>query len=483
MATIPARTHPVQPEAQSQREVPPLIEAVWKQDRARVEELLAQGADPDALDAQERPPWMWAVVARDTGAVHQMLSKVRALPFEGDRKYALPFAASRNDIPLARALLVRGLPVNGSALDGATALLLAAANGHEAMIGFLLSAGADVNAQDDHGDTALMAAVRVGSLASVKRLLAAGAEVDRKDDAGRTARMWAVRSGNREILDTLVDGGTDAVVQGSKPLISTTAAVERSLKLIQEGTETWIERTSCTACHHQPLMLRAVAVAQRNGYSPDVSLLERQVKRLMADDVKFQELDEEAVKTEDGILRSSLENGGDFAFAFALLRASYVDSSNVIAAPKVGASTLLLARMQLADGSWRFGPPRVPIESSDIATTAMAVRAMTALAPDEAAKEVRERVDRASAWLRGATPILPTTRHSICLACDGRTPIPLSSLRQPRSYEPRRIGMAGGPRSAAKIATPTRRGWFWLRFTRRPASRSRIRLTSGALST
>ena len=71
-------------------------------------------------------------------------------------------------------------------IEGAAALLIAAASGHVDTLRLLIERGSNVNLADDHSDTALMSAVRAGSIESVKLLLVSGADVNARDQAGRT---------------------------------------------------------------------------------------------------------------------------------------------------------------------------------------------------------------------------------------------------------------------------------------------------------
>ena len=96
---------------------PDIIDAVKAADRARVERLVAGGADVDAP--------------------------------QGDGATALHWAAHR-DLAEVAALLVRaGAAVDAADDHGVTPLALACLNASDAMVGLLLEAGADPNLRDD----------------------------------------------------------------------------------------------------------------------------------------------------------------------------------------------------------------------------------------------------------------------------------------------------------------------------------------------
>jgi ankyrin repeat protein len=113
---------------------------------AKVENLLAQGAD------------------------------VNALKYDGSA--ALHVAAQEGHVELVRLLVGAGADVNAVMYDGATALLIAAQEGHVEVVRLLLALKANVNlAMFDSGFTALHAAVENGHT-EVVRLLCLVADID-----------------------------------------------------------------------------------------------------------------------------------------------------------------------------------------------------------------------------------------------------------------------------------------------------------------
>jgi Ankyrin repeats (3 copies)/Squalene-hopene cyclase C-terminal domain/Ankyrin repeat len=394
--------------SQSSEAVPPLIEAIWSQDFEKVKKLLADGADPNAratsdqgvTSGGDRPAWAWAITARDDRSTELLLSEVKTV----DSAEAFLVAANRNDVNLVRALLDKGMPVDVRGFDGVTALLIAAASGHVDTLRLLIERGASVNLADNHSDTALMAAVRAGSIAAVKVVLAAGADVNARDQSSRTALTWAGRSRRRDVMDVLRATGAQGDISNlPRTLLSPQAAVARSLPLIQQGTATWNERQPCGACHHHPLMFRATAVAQRQGFAVNAPLLKAQIERVQRNSARRAVLGKEALASETGVLRWSLRLGGDQAFTAAQVLSSFVEAG--FAWPSLQTEALLLARMQLRDGSWRYGPPRVPIMSSDFSATASAIRSLQAFGSPIDAEELNARIARATTWLQTNVPV------------------------------------------------------------------------------
>lgn len=107
---------------------PVLLAYVWRDDKARVEKLLAHGANVNAQDA------------------------------DGDT--ALHGAARSGNVEIARILLDKGANLNAKNNQGGTPLMWAAVYGHEDAAQLLLSRGADSSLKDNEGVTAAEWAVR-----------------------------------------------------------------------------------------------------------------------------------------------------------------------------------------------------------------------------------------------------------------------------------------------------------------------------------
>jgi len=111
---------------------------------------------------------------------------------------ALIRAAETGLVPMARALVAAGAPVDGlcHCEGGETPLWAAAIAGKTEMVRYLLDMGADPNVAAFRGATPLHAAVQRGRHDVVPLLLAAGADAERRDAGGRRPADWGrVRSG------------------------------------------------------------------------------------------------------------------------------------------------------------------------------------------------------------------------------------------------------------------------------------------------
>ena len=158
--------------------VPDIIRAVKDGDQARISVLLASGIDVNAS--------------------------------EGDGATALHWAAHRNNLQSARALLEADADADVANALGATPLWLAATNGNATMLELLLDAGADPNTPLKMGETPLMNAARSGDLASVRLLVNRGADVNNAElERGQTALMWSAAQHHADVVQLLISRGAD----------------------------------------------------------------------------------------------------------------------------------------------------------------------------------------------------------------------------------------------------------------------------------
>src|SRR5579872_841560 len=155
-----------------------LVDAVKNGDKAAIQTLLAQHVDLSAADT--------------------------------DGATALHWAARRDDLKTAGALIRGGANVKTANRYGVTPLSLACVNGNAAMVELLLKAGADPNTTLPGGETALMTAARTGKVDVVKVLVSHGADVNFQEGRrGQTPLMWAAADGNTAVVEELIERGAD----------------------------------------------------------------------------------------------------------------------------------------------------------------------------------------------------------------------------------------------------------------------------------
>ena len=98
--------------------------------------------------------------------------------------------------------------------EGTPAIVVAAQEGHFAVIKLLLDENANPNLADRlRGETALMRRAVVGDTDMIKLLLSYGADPNRADIGQETALMKAVRGRKYKAAQALIEGGADPNVQ------------------------------------------------------------------------------------------------------------------------------------------------------------------------------------------------------------------------------------------------------------------------------
>ena len=162
----------------------PVADAAMAGDLARVQALLADGADASAP--------------------------------QGDGMTALHWAARSLNVPLARLLLDAGAEVAATTRIGAyTPLHLASEVGSAEIVALLLAAGAAQTAttEDVGGAMPLHLAAAAGDAEAVRLLLSHRGEADARERRwGQTPLMYAAARGREEAVRALLEGGADANV-------------------------------------------------------------------------------------------------------------------------------------------------------------------------------------------------------------------------------------------------------------------------------
>ncbi len=122
---------------------------------------------------------------------------------QADGMTALHWAATKNDVDLAKLLLVAGANLKAATrIGGYTPLLIASRSGHADMVTALLAAGSDPNAATANGATPLMFAAQAGSVPTVNALLKGGADVNAAEKVkGETALFCAKVGVKTKVMD------------------------------------------------------------------------------------------------------------------------------------------------------------------------------------------------------------------------------------------------------------------------------------------
>jgi predicted RNA-binding protein Jag len=117
----------------------------------------------------------------------------------------------KGDYQMVKDFLEKGADINTCNLNGSTALMLSAFNGHDMISDFLIDSGIEVNRRDNGGFNALMVACEcpTASINLVKKLIEKGADVNARSGRGSTALMAAAKIGHPDIVALLVSKGAD----------------------------------------------------------------------------------------------------------------------------------------------------------------------------------------------------------------------------------------------------------------------------------
>jgi len=375
--------------------------------------LLARGADPKAKDMIDTTALLTAARADDTESVRMLLEK--GLDVNGADKggnTALAAAVSNDDLPMVKMLLAKGANVNTAityagrvkfgpiALVKLTPLMFAAPHGSVQMIKTLLDAGANVNDTDVRGMTALMLAVGSDNqnVEVVKLLLAAKADVNARSTAGETAFDWALKFNHPEVLEALRKAGAEPLAKYAAPKLravdapSTARAVEKSVALLQKTSSEFFKQSGCVGCHHQPAAAFAVSAARANGFRVDETASREQLDHMRFGLREFQE----------GALQRIDGPAGPDIPTFTLLGMADAGHKPDLASD---IAVCNVAAQQQANGSWNLrGVSRTPMEESNIARTARAVRVLKLWGPPGRKAEFDKRIARAQAWLVESRP-------------------------------------------------------------------------------
>jgi ankyrin repeat protein len=221
-----------------------LMDAIRDGDSGQVQDLLEQGADPNARDDAGETALMRGALYADV-EVMRVLVAHGAKASERGLDGGSPLLRAVHDLGKAQFLLERGAPVddvvmvaaarvpgcrelldllfahggNGrAAVQGYTPLMASAGNGDLGAVKCLLDHGADVKAQMSNGYTALIGAAIAGDAQVVALLLERGADpnIICKTDTGilQTPACMAAVMGRAECLRLLMAAGADVNIQG-----------------------------------------------------------------------------------------------------------------------------------------------------------------------------------------------------------------------------------------------------------------------------
>jgi squalene cyclase len=145
------------------------------------------------------------------------------------------------------------------------------------------------------------------------------------------------------------------------------------------------------SCHNNSLFLMTAAAAQKKGFRTDETAAKSQLK---ASGLYIESWRERVLQ--DIAIPGGIDTAGYILAGLA--------AGNYSPDPATDAVARYLKRRQSADGGWRIGTHRPPIESSDIEATALALRSLQRYAPEPQKADYAKAVERGAAWLARARP-------------------------------------------------------------------------------
>jgi uncharacterized protein len=169
----------------------------------------------------------------DRDAVRELLkSGAEVNGAEGDGMTALHWAAMKDDVEMARMLIVAGANLEAKTRLGEfTPIFLASQNGSAAMLKVLLDAGADARVSTTAGTSALMFASAAGNPEAISLLLDRGANINAREYAmGVTPLMFAAASNRPEAIRILVARGADISATTDVVNLAAQAAAARAAR-------------------------------------------------------------------------------------------------------------------------------------------------------------------------------------------------------------------------------------------------------------
>jgi ankyrin repeat protein len=204
--------------------------AVYDNDVAVIDRLLAAGANPNLRNDYNSTPLAEAAVVGNATVIERLL-KAGADPesANADGQSALMVVARTSNVQAAKLLLRAGAQVNAhETWRGQTALMWAAAQSQPQMVRLLIEHGADVNA--------------TSKLNHFERQVTAEPRMQQRPAGGLTPLLYAARSGCLECAKQLVHGGADINFpdpDGITPLIMAgiNASFDVAAFLVTKGAE------------------------------------------------------------------------------------------------------------------------------------------------------------------------------------------------------------------------------------------------------
>ena len=162
------------------------------------------------------------------------------------------------------------------------------------------------------------------------------------------------------------------------------AAVARTIPLLQTSARKFTARMSCVSCHHQSMVGLTVSMARARGFPVDEKIVEEERASVLEE---FRS--KPGVVLGHGPLDPLLAPWTLWSLGAEKQEPSWVTDCLV----------QYLIIHQRKDGSWRRAVYRPPSDASDFTSTALAVRGLQFFAPKGRCREIEGRIAKAREWL------------------------------------------------------------------------------------
>lgn len=475
-----------------------LMRAAGSHDKIKL--LVKAGANVNAQSALGNTPLIVAARAHGSAKSVELLLKAGAAvnATNGFGATALMAAAASGDLDTVKVLVKHGADVNAHSRGGEpqaiwgggrSALMWAAHRGNKAMAKYLLDHGAEVNSSEGFG-SALSQAAWNDQAEMAEYLLKRGAAVDQRDEVNEfTPLHWAAGSerGSSALVDLLLKHGAGVNAEGGAPVdafmgipqtplliakkrndtaithsllaagAKEKAAKAREVALLRETDITDValrnalraalppleetatfskgafvrhsSKQDCVSCHQQYLPLTSFAFAKAAGALVNESKETEVLEMVRKDNVNLYEI----------TAQTTFHPEPGHGYGYALLA---LGQQNQIATREVDAMIHHLLVIQDNTGRWYNNLPRPPLQTSDVAPTALAIYALKKYGFPGREAEINERIARAKRWLANVTPVNTEERayQLLGLAWAGESSKKLHSLAEGLIQEQRASG-------------------------------------------